>query len=160
MLKKVQLLLVNNFYLCYISLKAKYYLSIPDNRSLILLFVEIWRFWQIHFSDRIEEPLLLDVLKMIPVGMLIQRIDGREDLWAEGTLETILGLFLLLLVRVWKKHFLVGIEEPDLLDLLDVVTISMLENNKIKMIHLLNFWINVNCKKFLNILEIFLVISE
>lgn len=96
---------------------------------MILLLVKIWRFGQIHFSDRIEEPLLLDVLQVIPVCMLVQRVDGGEDLWTERTLEPILGLFLfllLLVVRVRKKHFLVRIEEPELLDLVDVVAISVL----------------------------------
>jgi hypothetical protein len=61
--------------------------------------------------------------------MLVQRVDGGEDLWTERTLEPILGLFLfllLLVVRVRKKHFLVRIEEPELLDLVDVVAISVL----------------------------------
>jgi hypothetical protein len=60
---------------------------------------------------------------------LVQRVDGGEDLWTERTLEPILGLFLfllLLVVRVRKKHFLVRIEEPELLDLVDMVAISVL----------------------------------
>ncbi len=62
----------------------------PDHRALVRLLVQVGWLWEVHFAARIVEPLFLDVFEMISVGVLIQRIDSREDLGAEGALKSVL----------------------------------------------------------------------
>ena len=64
----------------------------PKRTDLVLLLANVGRLGQVHFSAGVVEPLPLDVLQVVPVGVLVKRIDGGEDLRAEGALEAILRL--------------------------------------------------------------------